>query len=563
MQRCIFFIVFTLCAFVGFSQAFDVEHYELSFYTAELNVETVSARARLDISPTSSKEVTLHCPQLLQVNQVAWKEGRIKGFLSFRHEGEKLFIGLPQKRAVKAVTLLIDYTIDLSNPEIQAFKLQKEGVMGFNAGAIYQKTLWSLPAMFFPSNPNDSAYFSTNVSYKPGYKSKSIGEIRFQTTQNDVPITDFWDTNKKLLPGSFYLLVGSFEHRETEKLNAELGLTEQSEKRWLAELAANNLDRIMPFLEKELQVLLSEADLLTIDSLSKKAQPNFFIREKDWKGSIDASAYIYEKATLLWHFNFDTIRADETYTRYFIKQHDEAYFLELLLKRWANAQHPDPRLIKYMVQAYKQNQPNFNPSDVALFAEALDTTAALPKLKVKYVYKGGWQQQLIIIEQDTSQAKPYTIPLGVTINSKDSILKRSGLRVAPKPIDTLRLKLNKAPQSVSVNFGTFFPGYIDDQKPDYYALYELNNATSLTQRQQALEQLFKTSNLNLFSTVVGIALRDDHAEIRAAALQAAERLNTVGAYKIKGSLEQIILAEPEPQLQKQAELLYEKLYNPK
>src|SRR5690606_35281253 len=119
--------------------------------------------------------------------------------------------------------------------------------------------------------------------------------------------------------------------------------------------------------------------------------------------------------------------------------------------------------------------------------------------------------------------------------------------------DTLSFPLAGAPRAVKVSFGEYFPGFISDRRPDTYDLYLLTKAENEYGRREALQNLFETSNANLFSTTLGIAMDDRDPSIRMEALRHAGNLPLPAQLKLENTLRKLATEDPDARIRAEAE----------
>ena len=127
----------------------------------------------------------------------------------------------------------------------------------------------------------------------------------------------------------------------------------------------------------------------------------------------------------------------------------------------------------------------------------------------------------------------------------------------------LKLTLEGSPNMASVYLGEYFPGKVEDRKPDTYNLYQLSNASGPQERKQALEGLFQTKNVNLFSTALGIAMDDPEASIRNLALDNATDLTVPAQRKLKDTLINLSKMDDNAEVREKAKILVTKYYETK
>jgi hypothetical protein len=556
MQRCLFFVFFLILMQPSFLKAQDVTHYLLDFYIESLANQVIEARAEVSIAGKITDSIQLNCSEALRIRQVRWREGRIKGALPFRQGTKHLSVQLPT-RDQPNLQLVIDYQIDLNSSLKALFVEQNQALLALNPSAMYSNANVGFAGLFFPAVADDKAFIDINITHPPGQHTRTIGKLEFTTVKKELEVAAFWGTEVAMNPALFYLLVGKEDDFDPKELDELYAFTELSEERLLSMRMERELNGLLPYL-RDKGVVTDDAFYARVADQQLPEQMVFFLKPHDVQFLNPVEYSLYAKAFMVWKQQNEA--ASQAFTQYVVDTKGAEYYQSVLQEKWQTETPKSKELLKQYAALYVEENSTQFPEEALKGLQVSLQADSLPTVRVQYRYVGSQNEQHIYVWQDTSIASVYALPMRYQIASKDNSIPWTSYVTTARVVDTLKVPLLQAPNAVQVSFGNFFPGTWVDEKPDNYSLYQLNNATSSAERQAALEQLFSTKNQNLYSTVVGIALRDESAEIRALALEAAEQLNPAGAMKLKTQLLRMAQEEPNSVLKAKANALVSKYY---
>lgn len=556
MQRCLFFVFLSQLLQPSFLIGQNVSRYTLDLYVNALQTETIDAQVEISLATQGLDSLKLACSEALHIHQVRWREGRIKGNLPYRREGKTLQIAMPASYNARG-KVVIAYTLQLGGKGTAPFIEQQKDFLALNPSAMYSNANIGFAGLFFPAVADDKAIIETNVSHPGGLNVKTLGEVEFYTTEQEERRASFWSTTVEMNPALFFLLVGEEGDLDPEELDEIYAFTELSKERLLSMRLERELADLLPYLKAQ-GVAVDDAFYEAMDAQKEMPPVVFFVGSTEVPGLGENTYALYNQAFVVWKQQPEA--ASQAFTQYLRQTKGETWYRQLLQEKWIHQETKSKELLSRYAQLYvEENKPEF-PEEALLNVENSLHGDSLPQLSVSYRYVGGQNEQQIFLQQDTAVSGAYSLPIRYKIVSKDSTLQWQTYISKPRAYDTLRVPLNQSPQYVQVSLGRYFPGAWVDEKPDNYSLYQLSNASSSAERQAALKQLFTTQNKNLYSTVVGIALRDESVAIRTLALEAAAQLNAAGAFKLKQQLIKMAADEPEPKLKAQANALVSKYY---
>lgn len=570
MQRC-FFLLFSLALVCkAGAQGADVRHTELSFYATDTFPNQIRARAVLEMKLASVAQEVRFDFQPALLHSVRVKQGRLKDFIPYRNEGDEVVLdltGWPNRP--HHITVAFEYTINLKNPDTQAYIRNEVGVLSFNAFNAYQRKGLAKSGAFFPSLAEDASTYHVNISVPAGYEVFTIGEAGFKVSDPERGITHhFWNCTQALPASSFYLIAGTLKEDELDDLDEIYHFSDTD----LSEIRAENLrnanQNLLGVLQELTGFTASDSLLLTLDSVQTLHKLNLQVfppRSAAPLNQMESEILLYAaggdslKAAYLAYV-FKLPQESPSYTWLSVREYAEQHARDTLTlpqavyiqtAEWLRNFYPDYQQKLLNDETYPDSSAYLN------FADSVRANPVLPRINIKYRYREGTQN--IILTQDTAFRKALAIPVDITVYLRDTTIRVKRVSDA-QAVSMLKIEASASPQSVQVNPGRYFPAYVEDQRPDVYNLYQLSNAKSETERIDALTRLFQTSNSNLFSTALGIAMDDPNAEIRSMALQQADDLNAAAQYKLKDTLLKMAGSDPDPRLRKTAERLVLKYY---
>ena len=566
MQRCFFLLFPLLPCFMLSGQAVDILHTEVSIYATDTfpDILDMCAVTDLRVSP-KEKEVRLdfHPDSLYSVRI---RQGRLKDFIPFRREGNEIVLELGSwQNRPERISIAFAYSINLSNPENQAYIRNNVGVLSLNGFNAYNPAGLGISGLFFPSRAEDACTFQVNISVPEDYTVFTIGEPEFRVVDKNIT-HHFWSSKEPMQAPSFYLITGALIEDELDDIDEVYSFSETN----LADIRALNLRNenaeLLRILEEETGFSVNDSLLLVADSLSAAHSPDLQVLS-----SRQSTPFTnLQNWLLLRASSGDSLYA--TYLGYTYQAAQESSLWPVLatqkyLEEHVNDTLVSPKFLALQTTLWLQGfYPGYDPrtppdsSAYTNLAESVMNSSALPRLDISYRYSNGIQN--IIIKQDTGYVRAFAIPMEVTVYLRDTVIRAERVSQAI-PEDRVQIPASASPQAVRVETGKYFPGYVEDNRPDVYNLYQLSNAQTEEERMDALTRLFRTSNTNLFSTTLGIAMDDPNARIRVMALERAGNLNVPAQLKLKDTLLKMSRTDPDPEVQEKAKALVLKYYTQK
>tara|TARA_R110000850_G_scaffold230438_1_gene355176 strand:- start:251 stop:1885 length:1635 start_codon:yes stop_codon:yes gene_type:complete len=517
------------------------------FAGPQANADKNSIKARALISFTGMLSLTsieLEVGEAI-ITGVNKMEGRVKESLTYRLENRRLRVELPVEIARK-YQIVVEYEINLNNSFLQNYLQHTPDLLVMNPFNARGDLSLGSPGAFYPSLLGDESTLLLNITM---FNNESIGfkgNIEFETDNQDGTKTQYWRSEAPVSPEGFYFVIGEFKEFEAEDLEEEFELS-AVELRKLRKIRIFNAKKDMltaiDFLGLN-TTALTDSEFAYVDSLSGLKHAGFFITGQELNLGISNRDLNRVKALILYTNQNDTASASRKLDSLFIQKNDKTWEEGLMDWKWERrntlSQKDQERVMRFRLRRWQNSNPELfaemtQPEiDTALFNPIIQTFK-YPKITVSYRYVAGDTALYVGYLQDTLNSPTFTLPVQVTFITDEGtfskVKKISGVK------GELRVKSAKIPNVASVSFGQHFPGRVEEKKPDTYLLYQLGQAKTIVERKEALLGLFKTNNPNLFSTALGIALRDSDSELRLLALQNADNLNLPAQQKLKSSIE--------------------------
>ncbi|AEV33369.1 hypothetical protein Oweho_2399 [Owenweeksia hongkongensis DSM 17368] len=570
MQRWLFFI-FCIMGSVLMAQPSDIVSIHLSiwkdgaFASANPNVIQASAEVTFKASKSPSQAVLL--TKGLAVSNVELREGRIKGKLKWNQRNDSLFIQLRAgKRSTS--TVKIDYQISLTDENNLAYIQKSEDVFALNAMNATTEMGMGIPGMWFPSASGDRFKMKLDITTKADENIGFSGSEEYKVKLPNGLLAHFWKSDKEILPEDFYLIIGTFNEYDAEELEEEFELSTIALKEMKYEKAKR---KVMPYISLYgfTEGAISDSEYAIVDSLSAQDFSAYFL-SKDDLPTILKEQYQIEAALAFYIENRDFKKASDRHWGAYSKLKGADWTNQIMLKKWKDrdsltVEHYD-KMLAYRVVNYQKSNPELMaeiPSqqlDTA-FVKPLTQSRVLPMVSFSYRYVSGDTALYVKYVQDTAKSNVYAFPVRVIVRSGDLI--DTAFKLVDQVSGELKITFPKVPNLAKVEVGDFFPGTLSDKRPDTYNLFQLSKAESEEEREEALIGLFKTSNPNLFSTALGIAMDDDQARLRALALDYADNLNAAGQQKLKDTIIALSENDSNAEVRKKAKILVKKYYGPK
>lgn len=313
---------------------------------------------------------------------------------------------------------------------------------------------------------------------------------------------------------------------------------------------------------------LADSEYAVVDSLKSVNFSAFFLKSTDLPG-VSAEQYSYEAALAYYLENQNMMAASERHWNAYVSKRGEDWKNEILLGKWDAREELDSlayfKALSYMLVKYKKSNPDLLATvshtlfDTS-FVKPLLARNRLPAVHFTYRYVSGDGALYVNYLQDTAASWVYTFPVRIIVRSGDLI--DTAIKVVDQASGDLKVIFPKVPNLAKVEVGDFFPGAMTDKRPDTYNLFQLSKAESEAERAEALIGLFETSNPNLFSTALGIAMDDKQARLRLLALDYANDLDASGQRKLKDTIINLSQNDPDADVRQKAKILVSKYYEP-
>ncbi len=544
MQRWLIFIFCLPLISWGQNANVEVISTELSYWLAgsQMNADTsiINGKANIEFrSLQSSQSLNLEVGAL-QVKSISLKEGRIKRALPFEHKNGICKVPF-ETEIYQHIEWQIDFELPYRNDSYSADVFLKKNLMVLNPIASTQEGVGSL-AYFFPRFGDDVGVLKLNLSFPVSKTIGFPGKLEFEVTQKGGVQSQFWTSEKAISAKEFYLFVSEFEEEQAKDPDQEFELTSFELDAIRASTAPARMAPALLFFGIEPQSY-TDSQLVEIDSLSAGLFTGFFIQGNEPNMGVLAEELNRRKALALYINSNDTALASDLLWKTMTDEKGKEWEEEVLKDKWEKRRYLKTQF-QPIVYAWRFDKwKNANPKLVsALDYEQLDTGFLQPflisqsmySLSLSYYYVGGDNTFYVSYEQDSTAAPPYIMPIQITVFTSQGVIDTIGIII--KQQGRIEVNCQVAPSGVQVYLGENKLGTYVDVKPDAYLLFQLSKAESKEQRKEALEGLFKTANPNLFSTALGIAMRDEADEIKIMALQNAGDLNIAQQYKLKATI---------------------------
>ncbi len=498
---------------------------------------------------------------------IARKEGRLKEQLTYRLENRKVIISFPVEVG-KKYQMVVDYEVDLTDEFLQKYLQQSAGLLVMNPFNVRGDMTLGEAGTFFPSLSGDESILLLNITMP---KKKSIGfmgAIEFETDNQDGTKTQYWRSEGPVSPEAFYLVLGEFKEFEAEDMEEEFELSALEIRKMKIFNAKKDMLTAIEYLGLNPETL-SDSEFAFVDSLSNLGQMGFFITGAEPNLGISNQDLKRVKALILYTNQNDTAKASRELDHLLIQKNGKQWEESLMDWKWENQTTLSimdrQRILRYRLQRWQNSNPrlfavmNSAEIDSVLF-QPMVNTFKFPQISVSYRYVARDTALYVSYAQDTTIAPAHTLPIEVTFTTDEGTFSKVMKITSIK--GELRAKSEKIPNVAAVSFGQYFPGRVEEKKPDTYLLYQLGEAKTTKERKEALLGLFKTSNPNLFSTALGIAMRDSDDELRILALRNADNLNLPAQQKLQSSIE-LLAQDSSEEISKLAKFLEEKYYGAK
>ncbi len=516
------------------------------FAGPKANADQNFISARCEVSFTgllSAKEVKLQAANY-SIQSIKLMEGREKRPLTYRLENQQLIIEMPVEIQGR-YRVAINYKINLKEKELQNFLQQTPDLLVMNPFNARSNIALGTAGAFYPSLAGDASIMLLNITMKAEKRISYRGTIQFETDNQNGTISQFWRSDAPVAPENFYMVIGEFKDIEAEDLEEELELTSLELRKIKVFNAKKDMLTAIEFLGLKPDAL-TDSEFAYVDSLSNLSQTGFFITGNEPDLGITAEDLKRARALKLYINQNDTSAVATEVYNLFVATNGKGWEDRLMDYKWQQreilSEEDAGRVLRYRLNRWQSSNPELfavltpQEIDTALFEPMLQTFQ-FPEISISYRYVAGDTALYVRYLQDTTKAPVLTLPVEVTFTTDEGTFKK--IKKLTGVSGEAKVKSTRIPNLASVSFGEYFPGRVTEKKPDTYLLYQLGQAKSTTDRREALLGLFKTNNPNLFSTALGIAMRDSDAGLRLLALQNAGELNVPAQQKLRSAIIQL------------------------
>jgi len=553
------------------AQPSDITSIHLSIWKdgtfASANPDAIQASAEVSFKSRKTATQVALLTKGFAVNNVELREGRIKGKLKWRQQNDSLFIQLPAGKRPTS-TVKIDYQINLTDENNTAYIQKSEDVFALNAMNATTDMGVGVPGMWFPAVSGDRFKIKLNITTTADENIGFRGGEEYKVKLPNALVAHFWKTEGEILPEDFYLIIGTFKEFDAEELEEEFELSTITLKEMKFEKAKRKVEPYITLYGLG-EGVISDSEYAIVDSLSANDFSTYFLKKEDLP-SISKEQYQIESALAFYLENQDFKNASDRHWNAYSKQKGAAWVDQVMLKKWKTRDSLSTKdfdkVLAFRVVNYQKNNPELMTEissqqlDTA-FVKPLMQSQILPIVSFSYRYVSGDTALYVKYTQDTAKSDVYAFPVRVIVRSGDMI--DTAFKVVSQIDGELKVTFPKVPNLAKVEVGEFFPGTMTDRRPDTYNLFQLGKAESEAEREEALVGLFKTSNPNLFSTALGIAMDDEQPRLRSLALDYADNLNAAGQQKLKDTIIALSENDPNAEVRKKAKILVTKYYGAK
>ncbi len=200
--------------------------------------------------------------------------------------------------------------------------------------------------------------------------------------------------------------------------------------------------------------------------------------------------------------------------------------------------------------------------DLRWFFDQWFHEAGHPQLKVDYTFdKSTWTATVNVEQvQDISRFPIYRLPATIAVYTRKEVLEFPVVINAQK--QSFTFDLPREPRHIKLDAENYLLAEVEVDAPDAHWLSQLGNSEQALDRYLAAKKLLETTNLNLLSTVAGIAMDDKFWTVRLVGLQSAARWDEAGKKKLESTVEKL-LEDDKPAVRAAAIRVWSTIYNKK
>lgn len=578
MQRCFFLLIFSACFYCTKAQELDINTLELSFWFDENIPQKVHARSLISLQRFNASQVQFDFyPE--EINYVKLREGRLKNDLKFNQSQGKLTI---ETRSIPTgvCEIEIDYFLDLDSKPIKSFINQEQVPLGFNLGNLVAGSKVGKSGVFFPARNGDAFLLKANISMAKKINCGLPATLQYVVNQKGQYQSQFWASKNQILSEEFYLVLGDFKEFDESEFQEELEMEAISFEERLAEEAKKSMQELFAYLNHlgiETTGKNWEAkELLALESLAERNTSKLWVKEENTNSRWAKNQFVRDQMLFLKATDGDVVRASIGHLEYLTLLEGQNWRNEFLENEWekwkeGKSENQNLALTTYVLEwISKTDSSSFlkfvgGKQDVMLgiewqIGQTIITNNKIPEIEIEYFYKDN-KENLIILQKDTL-ARPIPVVYNFLVfDTQGKDLYKGSSKGTYR--DTLSFPQTGAPRAVLFEYEEGFPANFAIPKSDNYDLFLYAKSENDKQKKAALYRLFETKNVNLYSTVLGIAMESKEAEIRLEAANRAEVLGVTGQFKLKTLLQDLAKFDKDPEVRKQAKMLVGKYYQNK
>ena len=492
------------------------------------------------------------------IEEVRLSEGRLKDFLPYQYEGDRLCFKLPAEADTKA-RVYIRYRIDWSTMESSAFIALLEPGFVLNALNVEAPSGNGDAGQLFPAPADgDKQMMRLNLSLPEKLSLESPLKTEFEVTK-DKALSLFLKSEQALCMSDFYLAIGDFRHFDLDDVQesiADQNMILEDQK--IEDFQGRHQD-LINYIAREKDWMFTREGLLGLSGIKASTTVPGFPKKEDLKGS--ANHLAIQIAILEEFFSEDW---QQHWAQYWKEKMSDTDWQEMLRKYKAEG-NENPLFWEYYMAYYLESKglswadtnQSLRPQDSLEIVKARFFQKSRKALVVDINYRLMARENRLYLY--TKFADSIVLPTEITGQlSFQADSQRFDIKANLKQQDTLFIEIAEAPRSLYLDPDPW--GLISwrENRPLTYLLNDLSQGPSPKIRRQALLKLLESAQPKLLTTVVGVALDSEDPELRKLGLEKFSSLRPDGKNKLRSSLEAMAQDEADVKLkQKAQELLLE------
>jgi hypothetical protein len=579
LRRGLLFIF--LWAAVGLAaQPVRLQAVELD-YRHQKDNDTLRLQALLSFSQGAPQATVRLLLQDAQIEKISWVQGLPKGSLPFQYVNQTLRFKLPRQYESRTQVQVSYFFLKSRLAQQPFFKELPQG-FAVNALNLVEEESFGQAGFFYPAQAQQKTELLLNLLLpeKIGYKAPGLLEF---TASSPGYQAYFLRSPHRLKAEDFYLILGNFKKdAKAEDLDQDFAFSEESLQALRAQEVANQIGPALDFYSAATGFLFLEQEQAALHKPTEVDSSLFFLQIQDLAPQgISPLQLNRNRAAALMATRNKPQAANALQFEYYRQKLGAAWQTALLQARLAkDFQQNDFFWQVYLNQMLAQEGLTLTLADTArlrdtlqplpekdtrflTWAKQLYRTRRPLQAQVNFKYTAGNQQlRLIFTQRDSTLHYPFPVALAINLGPEKP-LRYDTVWVELGQADTLKLPLEQSPRSVRLT--PLYPSLtnLQQNRPQNYWLAELSQKDNPQWQQEALEHLLANARGNLFSTVVGIALRGNNPALQLKALAKAGDLKPAGQQKLKSTLERLAQSSPHAAVQAKARQRVEQFYGQK